>query len=89
MQFSRQEYWSGLPFPSTGNPSLQRENDVKYREKSATYNARLLCPWNSPGKNTGVGCHSLFQGIFPTHGSNLGLLHCSQILYFLGCQGSP
>jgi len=28
------------------------------------YPARLLCPWNSPGKNTGVGCHSLFQGTF-------------------------
>ena len=37
--------------------------------------ARLLCPWNSPGKNTGVGCHSLLQGILPTQGSNLGLLH--------------
>ena len=40
--------------------------------------ARLLCPWNFPSKNTGVGCHSLFQGIFPTQGSNpsnLGLLH--------------
>ena len=32
--------------------------------------ARLLCPWNSPGKNTGVGCHALFQGIFPTQGLN-------------------
>ena len=42
---------------------------------------KLLCPWNSPGKNTGVGCHSLFQGIFPTQGLNLGLLHCRQILY--------
>ena len=30
------------------------------------YPARLLCPWNSPGKNTGVGCHALLQGIFPT-----------------------
>ena len=30
---------------------------------------RLLCPWNSSGKNTGVGCHSLLQGIFPTQGS--------------------
>ena len=30
--------------------------------------ARLLCPWNSPGKNTGVGSHSLLQGIFPTQG---------------------
>ena len=34
---------------------------------------RLLCPWDSPGKNTGVGSHSLFQGIFPTRGLNLCL----------------
>ena len=33
--------------------------------------ARLLCPWNSPGKITGVGCYSLLQGIFLTQGSNL------------------
>ena len=33
---------------------------------------RLLCPWNSPGKNSGVGCHFLLQGIFPTQGSNPG-----------------
>ena len=32
---------------------------------------------DSPGKNTGVGCHALLQGIFPTHGSNPGLLNCS------------
>ena len=32
---------------------------------------RLLCSWNSPDKNTGVGCHSLLQGIFPTQGWNL------------------
>ena len=36
--------------------------------------ARLLCPWDSPGKNTGVGCHFFLQGIFPTQGSNLSLL---------------
>ena len=36
--------------------------------------ARLLCPWDSPGKNTGVGRHSLLQGIFPTQGSNTCLL---------------
>ena len=35
--------------------------------------ARLLCPWNFSGKNTGMGCHFLFQGIFPTQGSNLYL----------------
>ena len=49
---------------------------------------RLLCPWDSPGKNTGVGCHSLLQEIFPTEGSNLGLPHCKQILYHLSHQGS-
>ena len=36
----------------------------------------LYSLWNSPGQNTGVGCHSLFQGIFPTQGSNPGLPHC-------------
>ena len=51
--------------------------------------ARLLCPWNSPGKNNGVGSHFLFQGIFPTQGLNLGLLHCRRILYHLSHQGSP
>ena len=41
-------------------------------------------PWDFPGKNTGVGCHFLLQGTFPTQGSNLHLLHllhCRQILY--------
>ena len=38
--------------------------------------ARLLCPWDFSGKNTGVGYHSLFQGIFPTQGLNPHLLHC-------------
>ena len=40
-----------------------------------TVATRLLCPWDFPGKNTGVGCHFLLQGIFPTQGSNLQLLH--------------
>ena len=43
--------------------------------------ARLLCPWDSPGKNTGVGCHFLLREIFSTQESNPGLLHCRQILY--------
>ena len=50
--------------------------------------ARFLCPQNSPGKNTGVGCHFLLQGIFPSQGSNLGLPDCPQILYCLNHQGS-
>ena len=43
---------------------------------------------DSPGKNTGVGCRALLQGIFPTQGSNPDLLHCRQILYQLRYQGS-
>ena len=50
--------------------------------------ARLLCPKNSPGKNTRVGSCSLLQGIFQTQGLNLGLLHCRWILYCLSHQGS-
>jgi len=53
---------------------------------------RLLCPGDSPGKNTRVGCHTLLQGIFLTQGSNphsLCLLHCRQILYPLSHLGSP
>ena len=44
---------------------------------------------NSPGKNTGVGCHALLQGIFPTQGLNLGLLNCRENLYQLSYKGSP
>ena len=44
-------------------------------------------PQGKPG-NTGVGSLSLLQRIFPTQGSNLGLLHCSQTLYCLSRQGS-
>ena len=48
---------------------------------------RLPYPWSSPGKNTGVGCHFLVQGIFPTQRLNLGLPHCRQFLYHLSHQG--
>ena len=44
---------------------------------------------DSPGKNTGVGCNALLQGIFPTQGSNPGFLHCRRILYQLSHKGSP
>ena len=49
---------------------------------------RLLYPWDFPGKSTGMGCHFLLQGFFPTEGSNLRLMHCRRILYPLkkaGC----
>ena len=41
----------------------------------------LLCPWDSSGENTGVGCRFLLQGIFLTQGLNPCLLHCRWILY--------
>ena len=44
---------------------------------------------DSPGKNTGVGCHALLQGTFPTQGSNPGHPHSRQTLYHLNHQGSP
>ena len=49
------------------------------------------CPWDFPGKNTGVGCHSLLQGIFLTQGSNMGLLNWQEDFFFyqLSHQGSP
>ena len=49
----------------------------------------MICPWNSPSRNTGVGYHSLLQGIFPIQGLNPGLLHYWQILHRLSHQGSP
>ena len=44
--------------------------------------------WYFPGKNTGVDCHFLLQGIFPTQYSKPGLLPCGQILYRLSCEGT-
>ena len=46
-------------------------------------------PWNSPGQNTGVDSHFLLQGIFPTQGSNPGLVHYRRILYQLSHKRSP
>ena len=46
-----------------------------------TVATRLLCPWDFPGKNTGVGCHALLQMIFQTQGSNKHLLPCRWLLY--------
>ena len=74
---SMQNYCSGLPFPSPGdlpNPGIE--------PGSPTLQADAL-PSEPPGKlkNTGVGCHSLLQGIFPTQGSNPGLPHCGQIFF--------
>ena len=108
MEFSRQEYWSGLPFPPPGglpdsgiepmSPALAagfftivppicgvaggggKEVCAKsFQLCPSLYNPMGYSPpgssvhRDSPGKNTGVGCHALLQGVFPTQGSNLGL----------------
>ena len=67
------------------SPSVMSDSLWPHRLQST----RLLSPWNSPGKNTGVGCHSLIQETFLTWGSNSGFLRCRQILYHLSHQGSP
>ena len=45
-----------------------------FQNQYGLYPARILCPWDSPGKNTGVGCHFQLQTIFLTQGSNPHLL---------------
>ena len=62
---------------------------VKVTQLCPTLCDPMDCPWNSLGQNTGVGSLSLLQGIFPTQGSNPGLLNCRRILYQLSHQGSP
>ena len=76
--------WNCLPF-------LSRSVSRSVVSNSATLwtVARLLCPRDSLGKSTGVGSDSLLQGIFPTPGSNSGLLYCRQNLYHLSEWGSP
>ena len=110
MRFSKQEYWSGSPFPSPKDlsdpgiksrpPILQADSLPSESPRKSIYfcflvtlvmsnsvqpcrlqPARLLCPWDSLGKSSRVGCHALLQEILPTQGSNQGLLHCRQILY--------
>ena len=84
MGFSRQEYWSGLPFPSPGAPP-----DPGIEPGSPILQADSL-PTELRGKpkNSGVGNLSLLRGIILTQELNLGLLHCTWILYQLSYQGS-
>ena len=50
---------------------------------------RVICPWDAPGKETGVGCHSLLQGILATQLSKLHLLHWQVGSLSLGPPGKP
>ena len=84
MEFSRPEYWSGSPFPLTEDLS---NPGIKPRSPALQVDSLPAEPPVKP-KNTGVGSHSLLQGIFVTQGLNQGLLPCRQILYCLSSQGS-
>ena len=84
------------PLDHQGSPYFDFFNHVKCVSPSVvltfcdpmTGSPGLFCPWDSPGKNTGVGGHFFLQGILPTQGSHLGLVHCKQTLYHLSHQGS-
>ena len=60
---------------------LNRSVESSSLQPRGLYPTRLLCPWDFLGKNTGVGCHFLLQGIFPTQGSDLCLLLGRRVLY--------
>ena len=66
--------------------SLQSSDSVQPHRRQPT---RLRRPWDSPGKNTGMGCHFLLHGTFPTQGLNPSFPHCRQTLYRLSHQGKP
>ena len=65
------------------------ESESHYVKSDSLEPHGLYSPWNSPGKNTGVGSLSVLQGNFPTQGSKPGLPHCRRILYQLSRKGSP
>ena len=74
-------------YPQVKSESVNRSVMSDCSQPHGLEPSRLLCPWNSPGKNPGVDCHFLLQGIFLTQGSNLGLLCCRHVLYHLSHQG--
>ena len=63
--FSRQEHWSGLPFPAPRHESEKwkwsRSVVSDPQRLHGLQPSRLLCPWDFPGKSTGVRCHCLLQ----------------------------
>ena len=97
MGFSRQEYWSGLPFPSPGdlpNPGIESRSPALLLMLSRFSHVALcatpyMAAHQAPPslgfsrQEHWSGWHSLLQGIFPTQGSNPGLPHCRQTLYCL------
>ena len=68
---------------------VQSLSHVQHLVTPWTVACQAPLPLGFPGKNTGVGCHFLFQGIFLTQGSNPHLLHCQVDSFLLSHQGSP
>ena len=71
------------------NITMTSESESRSVVTSSFQPHGLYSPWNSPGQNTGVCSLSLLQGIFPTQGSNPGLVHYRWILYHLSHKGNP
>ena len=72
-QFDRGEPWKLKQADTAQRAELEPRVMISV---SSCLVARLLCPWDFPGEDTGVGCHFLLQGTVLTQGSNLGLLNC-------------
>ena len=84
----------GMMKSDSQDASLKEKNDVSetFFSLAGAFDIKKLSGMYKmmmPGKNTGIHCHFLFQGIFPIQGSNPGFLHFRQSLYHLSHQGSP
>ena len=79
--------------PRDPGGSFLRDFPRRRGRKGAAHHGPRVRPYiqsmDSPGQNTGVGSLSLLQGLFPTQGSNPGLLHCRRIIYQLSPKGIP
>ena len=81
--------WQGICDLHIYCHSCHSESESHSVVSDSLWSDGLYSPWYSPGQNIGVGSLSLLQGIFPTQGSNPGLLHCRRILYQLSHKWSP
>ena len=85
-QIGGEDAWASLRVCESESVSHVQLFATPWTPAMGLYLARLLSLQNSLGKNTGVDSHSCLQGIFPTQGSNTGLLNCRQVLYLLSHQ---
>ena len=93
MQWNITQTWKRMKFSIYSNMDGLGGRYAKWnksnRERQVLFDIISSAHGDSPGKNSGLGCHALLQGVFPTQGSNPGLPHCSQILYQMSHKGSP